>query len=283
MMAQSAQAPSTLLKEHYRCHPAIIEFCNRMYYGGQLIPMRVPSAHAPDPLAIVYAAPGNHARRASRGSGFFSQREIEIVAQLEEMHLIREGIGADDKDSSGDFVLGIVTPFRAQATNLNNRILADAGGGGHARWLAETAHKFQGRGAGTVVLSTVLNSDDRAGASGFYDADSMTNVIVSRAKDRLIVVTAHGGVRCSRNIRSLLDYIEMYDPSSLVQSDIVSTAPIAHPSNGIRVPNGPTFAVHRRKTSPTGACARCSRNLSTLVSTFISRSSSKTFCPIRAA
>jgi len=222
MMAQSAQAPSTLLKEHYRCHPAIIEFCNRMYYGGQLIPMRVPSAHAPDPLAIVYAAPGNHARRASRGSGFFSQREIEIVAQLEEMHLIREGIGADDKDSSGDFVLGIVTPFRAQATNLNNRILADAGGGGHARWLAETAHKFQGRGAGTVVLSTVLNSDDRAGASGFYDADSMTNVIVSRAKDRLIVVTAHGGVRCSRNIRSLLDYIEMYDPSSLVQSDIVS-------------------------------------------------------------
>ena len=222
MMAQSAQAPSTLLKEHYRCHPAIIEFCNRMYYGGQLIPMRVPSAHAPDPLAIVYAAPGNHARRASRGSGFFSQQEIEIVAQLEEMHLIREGIGADDKDTSGDFVLGIVTPFRAQATNLNNRILADAGGGGHARWLAETAHKFQGRGAGTVVLSTVLNSDDRAGASGFYDADSMTNVIVSRAKDRLIVVTAHGGVRCSRNIRSLLDYIEMYDPSSLVQSDIVS-------------------------------------------------------------
>ena len=221
-MTESEQVPSTLLKEHYRCHPAIIEFCNRMYYGGQLIPMRVPTEDAPDPLAIVYAAPGNHARRPARGGSFFSQREIEIIAQLEELRVIREGIEADDKDSSGDFVLGIVTPFRAQATNLRQRIRADLGEGAHARWLAETAHKFQGRGAGTVVLSTVLNAHDRAAAREFYDSDAMTNVIVSRAKDRFIVVTTHGGVRLSRNIRTLLEYIEMYDPSSVIQSDIVS-------------------------------------------------------------
>ena len=221
-MTESEQVPSTLLKEHYRCHPAIIEFCNRMYYGGQLIPMRVPTEDAPDPLAIVYAAPGNHARRPARGGSFFSQREIEIIAQLEDMRVIREGIEANDKDESGDFVLGVVTPFRAQATSLRQRIRADLGEGQHARWLAETAHKFQGRGAGTVVLSTVLNAHDRAAAREFYDSDAMTNVIVSRAKDRFIVVTTHGGVRLSRNIRTLLDYIEMYDPSAVVQSDIVS-------------------------------------------------------------
>ena len=221
-MTESEQVPSTLLKEHYRCHPAIIEFCNRMYYGGQLIPMRVPAEDAPDPLAIVYAAPGNHARRPARGGSFFSQREIEIIAQLEDMRVIRKGIEANDKDESGDFVLGVVTPFRAQATGLRQRIRADLGEGQHARWLAETAHKFQGRGAGTVVLSTVLNAHDRAAAREFYDSDAMTNVIVSRAKDRFIVVTTHGGVRLSRNIRTLLDYIEMYDPSTVVQSDIVS-------------------------------------------------------------
>ena len=221
-MGKAAHAPTTLLREHYRCHPAIIEFCNRMYYGGQLIPMRVPAQDAPDPLAIVYAAPGNHARRPARGGSFFSQREIEIIAQLEELRVIREGIGANDKDESGDFVLGVVTPFRVQATGLRQRIRADLGEGQHARWLAETAHKFQGRGAGTVVLSTVLNAHDRAAAREFYDSDAMTNVIVSRAKDRFIVVTTHGGVRLSRNIRTLLDYIEMYDPSAVVQSDIVS-------------------------------------------------------------
>ena len=221
-MTESEQVPSTLLKEHYRCHPAIIEFCNRMYYGGQLIPMRVPAEDAPDPLAIVYAAPGNHARRPARGGSFFSQREIEIIAQLEDMRVIRKGIEANDKDESGDFVLGVVTPFRAQATGLRQRIRADLGEGQHARWLAETAHKFQGRGAGTVVLSTVLNAHDRAAAREFYDSDAMTNVIVSRAKDRFIVVTTHGGVRLSRNIRTLLEYIEMFDPSAVIESDIVS-------------------------------------------------------------
>ena len=222
MMPASAQVPSTLLKEHYRCHPAIIEFCNRMYYGGELIPMRASDDDAPDPLAIVYAAPGNHARRPSRGSGFFSQREIDIITDLEDMRSIRNGVELEGTDESGDFVLGIVTPFRAQATNLSKQIRSDLGEGTHPRWLAETAHKFQGRGAGTIILSTVLNANDRSAAQDFYDADALTNVIVSRAKDRFVVVTTHGGVRLSRNVRALLEYIEMHDPSAIVQSDIVS-------------------------------------------------------------
>ncbi|WP_378103993.1 hypothetical protein [Chryseobacterium sp. sg2396] len=29
--------PKTLLREHYRCHPQIIDFCNRKFYHNQLI------------------------------------------------------------------------------------------------------------------------------------------------------------------------------------------------------------------------------------------------------
>ena len=32
-------APVTLLREHYRCHPKIINFCNQKFYHGQLIIM----------------------------------------------------------------------------------------------------------------------------------------------------------------------------------------------------------------------------------------------------
>lgn len=32
-------APQTLLREHYRCHPRIIDFCNRKFYGGGLLIM----------------------------------------------------------------------------------------------------------------------------------------------------------------------------------------------------------------------------------------------------
>lgn len=224
MMPKSARVPDTLLKEHYRCHPAIIEFCNRTYYDGQLIPMRDPGADAPDPLTVVYAAPGNHARHPLHGGGRFSQREIDIIAQLQDMQVLREGIGeGDNRDpKSGDFVLGIVTPYRAQASEATKRIQSELGDGEHGRWLAETVHKFQGRGAGTVVLSTVLNANDPDAAKDFYDDNALTNVAVSRAKDRLIVVTTNGGVRLSRNVRELLDYIKMRDPRSLVQSSIVS-------------------------------------------------------------
>lgn len=224
MMPESARVPNTLLKEHYRCHPAIIEFCNRTYYDGQLIPMRDPGADTPEPLTVVYAAPGNHARHPLHGGGRFSQREIDIIAQLQEMQVLREGIGeGDNRDQkSGDFVLGVVTPYRAQASEATKRIRSEIGDGDHVRWLAETVHKFQGRGAGTVVLSTVLNANDPDAAKSFYDNNALTNVAVSRAKDRLIVVTTNGGVRLSRNTRELLDYIKMYDPRSLVQSSIVS-------------------------------------------------------------
>ena len=51
----------TLLKEHYRCHPKIIQYCNRKYYGGELIPLR--QAKEEDlPLVIVT---GEQARSGS--------------------------------------------------------------------------------------------------------------------------------------------------------------------------------------------------------------------------
>src|SRR5690606_35979585 len=31
--------PRTLLKEHYRCHPRIIQFCNQQFYDNALVPM----------------------------------------------------------------------------------------------------------------------------------------------------------------------------------------------------------------------------------------------------
>lgn len=216
---------STLLKEHYRCHPAIIEFCNRMYYDGQLIPMRSADEGAPSPFKIVHAAPGNHARRLEEG-GSYSQREIDIIAriitQLEDMKLIRKGIQPEDKDGVGDFLLGIVTPFRVQAQSAGEQVLHDVGEGSSDRWMSATVHKFQGRDAETIILSTVLNSTDKSAGFSFYDADAMTNVSVSRAKDRLIVVTAHNGVPHSKNVSALLDYIKMYDPRVSVESDIVS-------------------------------------------------------------
>ena len=43
------EAPTVLLREHYRCHPKIIQFCNQKFYGGKLIVMTQDHA-GPDVL-----------------------------------------------------------------------------------------------------------------------------------------------------------------------------------------------------------------------------------------
>ena len=49
------QAPITLLREHYRCHPKIINFCNQKFYGGKLIVM-TEDHEEPDVLTMYRTA-----------------------------------------------------------------------------------------------------------------------------------------------------------------------------------------------------------------------------------
>ena len=49
--------PRTLLREHYRCHPAIIGFCNEQFYGGHPIPLN-PAEPGPGPMTPLGKAFG---------------------------------------------------------------------------------------------------------------------------------------------------------------------------------------------------------------------------------
>ncbi|MFQ7049268.1 MAG: DEAD/DEAH box helicase [Alistipes shahii] len=66
------EAPQTLLREHYRCHPKIINFCNQRFYGGRLLIMTEDHGE-PDVITAWRTAPGHHAR------GAFNPREIETI------------------------------------------------------------------------------------------------------------------------------------------------------------------------------------------------------------
>ena len=64
----------TLLREHYRCHPKIINFCNQRFYGGNLLIM-TEDKDEPNVLVAVKTAPGHHTR------GHYNQREIDVVKE----------------------------------------------------------------------------------------------------------------------------------------------------------------------------------------------------------
>ena len=61
-----------LLREHYRCHPKIINFCNQKFYRGELIIMTTDKGEK-DVLSVVKTRVGNHERN------HYSQRQIDVI------------------------------------------------------------------------------------------------------------------------------------------------------------------------------------------------------------
>ena len=191
LMELFPSAPKTLLREHYRCHPKIIEFCNQKFYNNQLI---IHSAYTNNrqPLVVYKTPPGNHAREK------MNQRQIDII---KEEIIPQENLNGVD--------LGIVTPYRNQTFALQHAFKGTS-------IKADTVDKFQGRENEVVILSTVDNE-----FSEFSDNPNRLNVAVSRAKEQLILVVNGNESEKDGNISDLIQYIE-YNNLKVVQSELNS-------------------------------------------------------------
>lgn len=179
----------TMLREHYRCHPKIINFCNQKFYNGELIIMTADNGEE-DVLSVVKTNIGNHERDHQ------SQRQIDIIKNE-----IIPGHNLDLNDT------GIITPYRNQVKALNYQINGVD---------AATVHKFQGREKDNIIISTV---DDAI--SDFADDPYLINVAVSRAKRRLVLVVTGNVQARERNITDLIDYIQ-YNNFEVTDSKIYS-------------------------------------------------------------
>jgi len=183
--------PKTLLREHYRCHPKIIEFCNKKFYNNQLI-IHTEYTDKRQPLVVYKTAQGNHARER------MNQRQIDII---------KHEIIPKEKLENVD--LGIVTPYRNQTNALQRTFQGTS-------IKADTVDKFQGRENEVIILSTVDNE-----ISDFTDNPNRLNVAVSRAVEQLILVVNGNENENDSNISDLIKYIE-YNNFSIIQSDLNS-------------------------------------------------------------
>jgi len=183
--------PKTLLREHYRCHPKIIDFCNKKFYDNQLIVLTEQTTKR-QPLVVYKTSPGNHARER------MNQRQIDIIKQE---------IIPNEQLETVD--LGVVTPYRNQTDALQKAFQGTT-------IKADTVDKFQGRENEVIILSTVDNE-----ISDFTDNPNRLNVAVSRAIEQLILVVNGNDSEKDNNIADLIRYIE-YNNFSVVQSDLCS-------------------------------------------------------------
>ncbi len=184
--------PQTLLREHYRCHPKIIGFCNQKFYQGQLITMTEDNEE-PDALCVYRTASGEHRR------GHINQRQIDVT---------KNEVLPKLQDTAPENI-GIIAPYRAQAEEFSKEI-------GNDSIEIDTVHKFQGREKDVIVLATV---DDEV--TDFSDDPFLLNVAISRAKKKLCLVVSGNEQPADSNIGDLIAYIE-YHNFAVVDSELHS-------------------------------------------------------------
>ena len=178
-----------LLREHYRCHPKIINFCNQKFYRGELVIMTKDNGED-DVLLVVKTVPGNHERN------HYSQRQIDVIKN----EIIPKYV-SDPEET------GIIAPYKNQVEALSKEI-TDID--------AATVHKFQGKEKENIIISTV---DDEI--SDFADNPYLINVAVSRAKKKLMLVVTGNEQSKEHNITDLIDYIQ-YNNFEVAESKIYS-------------------------------------------------------------
>ena len=179
----------TLLREHYRCHPKIINFCNQKFYHGELIIMTTDKGED-DVLSVVKTVVGNHVRN------HYSQRQIDVIKN----EIIPKYVSNPEET-------GIIAPYKNQVEALSKEI---------TDMDAATVHKFQGKEKENIIISTV---DDEI--SDFADDPYLINVAVSRAKKKLMLVVTGNEQSKEHNITDLIDYIQ-YNNFEVTESKIYS-------------------------------------------------------------
>ncbi|WP_339034945.1 AAA domain-containing protein [Spiroplasma endosymbiont of Cantharis rufa] len=180
--------PNQLLREHYRCDPAIIEFCNQKYYNNELIIM-TESENEQSPFELIV---GESLYYTDTNNSKTSRKEFENIKQYLN----------DNKISD----IGIISPFRDQANILNKQLGTD-------KIIANTIHAFQGQEKDSILFAVTRQSIK--GKDDFVSNPKLINVAVSRAKNKFILAYSKNINSCPDNdIKDLINYIQFNFPNS---------------------------------------------------------------------
>ena len=164
---------SVMLKEHFRCVPAIIEFSNREFYQNDIVPLRVPHAseRLDPPLIDVYV-------RGGFRKGDVNDPEAQAI--LQEMQAILA-----DPFLAGR-TIGVVTLLGTdQAAHIHKLVTTHISPMDVVKRQIAVGPPpvFQGRERDIMLVSMVLGQGDHS-AQNRADQNQRFNVALSRARDR---------------------------------------------------------------------------------------------------
>lgn len=187
-----------VLDRHYRCHPEIIGYSNEMFYsdiaiGGLQVCTQLPD-YGLKQTGILWA----DVKGEQSATENVNQDEVNLSIEL----------ACQCANKYPKLSIGIVTPFAAQAEQLNHVIPNDI----RDRVVANTVHKFQGDERDIMIYSLVVTDNSPVGKIHWVDycVPNLVNVAVTRAKSLLIIVGNRTYVRTHSSVNLPLGYLESY-------------------------------------------------------------------------
>lgn len=186
----------TMLEETWRLNEQLASWPSATFYGGRLIcrsDRRLTLDPAPQhPALLVEHAISLVLEEGGRAT-VRSEKEAQTVADLVR-ELVRTGIRPED--------IGVITPFRAQAAAIRAVLRIPTNTPSlHRRITVDTVERFQGQEREVILVSLASARPDWVRRLAcFLFQPQRWNVVVTRARRKLIVVASNGLIETSESL-----------------------------------------------------------------------------------
>ena len=198
-LLNSTGATSVVLDNHFRCNYGIIGYSKEFFYrrrlGINLNIKTTPGNANIDQEGIIWEdVIGSQKNEMQNINEEEAKRCIEIAEKLAKKY--------------PDISIGIISPFKHQAQEINSTIHKDLSG----QIVSDTVHKFQGDEKDVIIYSLVVTDDSSEGKIRWidYSVPNLVNVAVTRARKALYVVGNLHYIQTHSSIDLPLGYLAWY-------------------------------------------------------------------------
>jgi ATP-dependent RNA/DNA helicase IGHMBP2 len=201
-----------MLRVQYRMHEAIMRFSSDYFYHGKLIahPSVAHELLRPNQSPVEFidtAGCGYHEEQDPETLSRYNKEEAALL--IHRVELLVDEIGQDTWQEK-NLTMGIITPYRAQVDWLHR--LAEGSAQLeplHKLISINTVDAFQGQERDIIAISFVRSN--KKGEVGFLADIRRTNVAMTRAKLKLMMVGDSATLGAHPFYLKLLEYVQTHD------------------------------------------------------------------------
>lgn len=199
----------SMLQVQYRMHEKIMEFSSRYFYEDKLIAHDSVKSQllCPDQTPVRFIDTAGCGYQEKQDPETLSRRNAEEAALLiQQIEALAEEVGTSAwRDAQ--ITLGIITPYSAQVDQLNKLAEASPILEPLYRYITiNTVDAFQGQERDVIAISFVRSNEN--GEVGFLSDIRRTNVAMTRARKKLIMIGDSATLSSHPFYLALLDYIQ---------------------------------------------------------------------------